>query len=422
MMRRLSHSVAALCAAGGLVLGWVALAGTAASATDQRPIGKVSGTTSFDCTAGSFPNFTYDATVTVTAYRETAGATEITLVGELSDMPGVIPVSLGKIPITDELTLDLGGQSATLEGNGNTTITAGTAFPVPDLYGDFSSAATSVSAAVTTFDYALPSFNMGGTCTPTSGAALGTLTIETGPAPTPSAMATATATATSTATATATATESSSGEGSPAKGDVEFACVLQPLNSEFDYPTTITVSGYREEEGGDVNLSAKMTDIPGISPVQIDGDMEVTLDATVGGTPVTLKGSSHVSEAPRAKVPVPKLTGTVSADADEMEIVISAFEFEIVTTGLTVTAPCEADPTSIGAMKVGTEAPDDEETDDPSPSATSSPSTAPGGGSLPQTGGTDAMPVIVLWAGALTLLGVAGLIAVPQVVRRGKHG
>ena len=75
-------------------------------------------------------------------------------------------------------------------------------------------------------------------------------------------------------------------------------------------------------------------------------------------------------------------------------------------------------------MVVGTEAPDDEETDDPTPVATSAPPTSPSssGGSLPQTGGTDAMPVIVLWAGALLLLGAAGLIAVPQVVRRGKHG
>ena len=52
-------------------------------------------------------------------------------------------------------------------------------------------------------------------------------------------------------------------------------------------------------------LSAKMTDIPGISPVQIDGDMDVTLDAEVGGTDVTLKGprTSRRAEGRRSRYP-----------------------------------------------------------------------------------------------------------------------
>ncbi len=202
-----------------------------------------------------------------------------------------------------------------------------------------------------------------------------------------------------------------------------FACVLQPLNSPFDYDATVTVSGYREQEGGDVILSARMTDIPGISPVPIDGDMDVELDLTVGGTDTTLKGSSHVTQAPKEKVPVPRLSGTVAADGDELDVAVSAFTFEIVTTGLTVTAPCEADDVSIGTMVVGTEPPD--ETDDPepttSPTTTTTTTTTSGTGSLPKTGGADAMPVVVLWAGALTLLGVAGLLVVPSAVRRRTH-
>lgn len=419
-MRRLTHVLAALCAVGGVALGGLA-ASAAAAEEKATPVGKVSGSTTFDCTAGTFPNFEYVATVTVTAYRETAGATDVTLVGELSDMPGVIPVSLGKVAITDELVLDLGGQSATLEGSGNTTLTASTPFPVPDVYGDFSTAATSVSAAVTTFKYALPSFGMNGTCTPKSGASLGTLTIETGPAPTPSPSGSPSPTTSSSPTASPTASETTAPEASPAKGDVDFSCVLQPLNSEFEYPVTVTVNGYREEEGGDVNLSAKMTDIPGISPVPIDGDMKVELDLTVDGSDVTVKGSSKVVEAANAEVPVPTLKGTVAAEGDELEVSVTGFWFEIVTTGLTVEAPCETAPTSLGRMVVGTEPPEEEPTEDPSASA--APTTAPsGGGTLPQTGGTDPLPVVVLWAGALTLLGVAGLLAVPQLVRRGQHG
>ena len=340
--RALTHSAAALCAVGGLALGGIALAGTA-SAVDDRAgdqIGKVTGSTTFNCTAGTFPSFEYVADVTVTAFRETAGDTDVALVAELTDMPGVIPVSLGKVAITDELALDLGGTAATLAGNGQTTLTAKAPFPVPKLYGDFTSAATSLSATVTTFKYALPSFNMGGTCTPTSGAALGTLTIETGTAPTE----------TPTASPTESPTESpdrvADGEphrhrvdragGVPGQGRRGLRLRAAAARLGVRVRRTITVSGYREEEGGDVILSAKMTDIPGISPVPIDGDMTVELDGTVGGKAVTLKGASHVSAAPKETVPVPTLKGTVAADEDELEVTISAFEFEIVTAGLTV--------------------------------------------------------------------------------------
>ncbi|MGB0102342.1 MAG: hypothetical protein WBP61_18840 [Nocardioides sp.] len=439
---KLSHlrrPAAATCAVGAIVLSSVALAGVSASAAGDRAgadrsadkgrvlLGKVSGVTSFTCTAGTFPSFDYDATITVNAYRATDEATHVDLVAKVSDMPGVIPVTLGEAAITDKLLLDLGGTARTLEGNGTTTITSREPIAVPDLAGTFTSAATNVSAAVTSFEYALPTFSMGGTCTPTAGSSLGTLTIETGPVPTPSPTASPTATTsptaspTATATSDPTATETPSGEGVPAKGAVAFSCVLQPLNSDFDYDATVTIGGYREDPDDDVVLWAEMSDIPGISPVAIEGDMTVELEATVGGADATLAGASHVSAPAKAKVPVPRLAGEVAADEDELEVTVSAFMFEIVTTGLTVTAPCEADDVAIGTMKVGTEAPDETEDPDPTTAATdtTTTTTASGGtGTLPKTGGADALPVVVLWAGALTLLGAAALLCVPQVRRR----
>ncbi len=142
--------------------------------------------------------------------------------------------------------------------------------------------------------------------------------------------------------------------------------------------------------------------------------MDVTLDAEIGGTAVTLKGSDHVTAAPKAEVAVPKLTGEVDADSDELEVAITAFTFEFATLG--VAADCTSDRTVLGTMVVGTEAPDETDDPDPSDSTSSDPTAGPdtsGTGSLPKTGGTDALPVIVLWAGALGLLGVAGLVAVP---------
>ena len=54
----------------------------------------------------------------------------------------------------------------------------------------------------------------------------------------------------------------------------------------------------------------------------------------------------------------------------------------------------------------------------PLPSASSGSTTTESGGTLPQTGGGDSLPVVGLWALALTLLGVAGLLCVPQARRK----
>lgn len=428
---RARNVLAAACSAGALVLGSVAIAGSAVAADGSgdklgKPLAKVTATTKFSCTAGSFPGFDYEAEVTVRAYRETDGATAVTLVADMSDLPGVVPVSVGKAAITDELVLDLGGEEATLSGSGTTTVTAKEPVAVPQLRGSFTTAATSYSATVKTFDYNLPSFGIGGTCTPTSGAALGTLTIETGPAPSPSGSPSPTGSPSATTSPSASATaspsegESASGEGSPAKGKATFTCMLSPFNSEFDYPATITVSGYREEEGGDIQLVADMTDIPGISPVQVDGTMDVTLDAEIGGESVTLEGSAKVVAPPNKPASVPRLKGSMSAEGDEHEVSVSAFTFNF--PDFSVGAECESDPTVLGKMVVGTEAPDEEPTEpgDTDPTDTTVPPTS-GDGSLPKTGGADALPVVVLWAGALALLGVAGVLAVPQVTRRRTH-
>ena len=177
------------------------------------------------------------------------------------------------------------------------------------------------------------------------------------PTPTPSESATPTAsaspTATTSASPSATATTAASNPGSPAKGRATFACTLEPLGTDFAYPADMTVSGYRAAEGDPVSMTAEMSDMPGIAPLPIDGQMDVTLDLEVGGAKVTLKGGAKVQSAAKQPIPVPDLTGEMELDADEAEVEVTGFTFNFAE--LSVGATCTA-ADSLGKMTVGSEA------------------------------------------------------------------
>ncbi len=70
-------------------------------------------------------------------------------------------------------------------------------------------------------------------------------------------------------------------------------------------------------------------------------------------------------------------------------------------------------------MTVGSEAVEDDEGDEDTPAGHHRPRRRPAPvARLPKTGGGDSLPVVGLWALALTLLGAAGLLCVPQVARK----
>lgn len=421
----LRHPIAALLGVAGLVAGAVAAFGPSASAADDS----LTGTTNFTCTVtpegqASYPSYAYPGQITLTAGRP-EGSSTVTIVAHMSDMSGVAPVPMTNQPFSNKLVLDVAGTAVTLNGSGTVNAAASQSFAMPDLQGTFTSSAATVAVTVTSFTFRLPftGFAFDGACTPTSGAALGTLTLSTGtvptltPTPTPTTTTSATATPSASTSASATPT-SGTGKGKPAKGSVTFSCVLNPLNSDFDYPATITVSGYREKAADDISLSAKMSDLPGISPVPIDGQMDVTLDLVVGKAKTTLKGSTHAVAGPKEKVPVPTLSGSVAGD-DEADVAVTGFTFDFAA--MSINAVCETSSTSIGTMKVGTEPIDDDGSTGGSTTAAGGSTT--GGSSLPKTGGGDALPVVGLWAVALVLLGAAGLLCVPSMgaVARRKH-
>ncbi|KQW53687.1 hypothetical protein ASC77_05320 [Nocardioides sp. Root1257] len=397
------HPLAAVLGVAGIVVGAIAAMDAPASAAGDELVA----TTTFNCTS-SFPAYPWNGEITLSAVRP-ASSTTVTVTASMSQMAGVSPAEMNNLAFTNSLALTLGGTAVTLTGSGTVTAAASSPFDMPDLQGTFTSSADDVAAVVTSYSFEITAYHLAFTCTPTAGAALGTLTLAEGTPPviTPSVTPTTTTSATATPTASPTAS-SSANTGKAASGKVAFACTLS-IGSAFDYDAKVSVSGYREDEGDPVSLVATMSDLPGIAPVPINGQMDFTLDVSVGGKKTTLTSSSAVDVAAKEEVPVADLSGEVDADGDELAVTVSGFTFD--TPSLGVGAECEADAVSLGTMRVGSEP-----VDVASPTADSS-STA-SGGDLPKTGGGDSMPVVALWAMALTLLGVAGLLCVPRTRRQ----
>ena len=120
-------------------------------------------------------------------------------------------------------------------------------------------------------------------------------------------------------------------------------------------------------------------------------------------------------------MPVPDLTGEVDIDGDEAEVKVTAFTFNFAE--LSVGADCTT-TASLGKMTMGSEPPATSGGDDSgggdSGGGTSG-GTSSSGGTLPKTGEPSSLPVLALWAGALLLLGAAGLVLLPLARPKGQH-
>ncbi|TIC88055.1 hypothetical protein E8D34_07135 [Nocardioides sp. GY 10113] len=394
------------------------LAGSASAATTV--------TVSLACDIPVFSSaaFTWDATVTATAVGD---GTDVALTVAFSDMPGVSPAALSSSSMTGEVDVTIDGAPVTLTGGAAVTAAANAPVPVPPVTGTVASTATSLDVALTHVEYTvLGSIPI--VCDPTASGALGAVAVDSGAVPTatpttsPTASTSATATATPSPTATASTTAADDAKRAvPAKGVVSFACVLNPLGSDFDYEPTIAVYGSRESADDDeVALWAEMSDMPGLAPVPIENNaMEVTLNAVVGGTKVALTASSMVNAAIKAKVAVPTLKASMTSDAEEMDVEITGYSFDFEPmSGLDIDAPCEvADGAALGTLTVGIGAVADDDTDDTDGTGTTTPTTTPAppaaAASLPGTGAGTPLAAIGLWAGALGLLGAAVFLLLP---------
>jgi LPXTG-motif cell wall-anchored protein len=370
--------------------------------------GTLSAKVTFSCKIATFPAYQWVPTLTVSMLRP-EGSSTVTVTGKLTEMSGASPVKLN-YDLTTSLVLDVAGTAVTGNGSSHVVTTAAyQAFPLPDTTATFSSLDSDLAVKVTSFSFAMDptGLNMKGVCTPTAGAALGTMTPSDGVPPTPTIVPTtiSSATATPSVSSSASATASADASGTPAKGKVTFACVLNQTSSKFSYPATISVSGYRTSSGGDLNLVATMSDIPGIAPVVVDGTMDITLGVTVGGTKATLTGSTHAKAQPYQVVPVPTLSGTVAVSGDDLKVVAKTFRFAF--PDMSIDADCTSSAPLTKAMKVGTKA---------SATATSGGSGSSSGSgtstsTLPKTGASN-LGLMLAWGVGLVAIGSSGLVLI----------
>ncbi|WP_243057092.1 hypothetical protein [Nocardioides sp. SR21] len=135
----------------------------------------------------------------------------------------------------------------------------------------------------------------------------------------------------------------------PLKGGVSktvpLTCTI--FDDEFEYDATIKLKGVRAKKSDPkVTLRATMSDLPGVSPVPIDNDVEATLKLKVGSTKATLKGKGHATAGATEPVGVPPVKGSVKNRKNSLPVSVTSMSVHIPDYALTITCV----PTGSGAM------------------------------------------------------------------------
>ncbi len=404
--------------AGLVALGSVSLMGSAQAAP--------AGSLTTKCQTQAFPVFDWTPSVDAVA---AAGGGEVQITLQLSDLPGVVPVSLKDLQMVGTVKGLVNGAPATFSGKKTIAIESGKPFAVPAVTATIASTETTFNVELTNLGYDIPAFAMNTVC-PVSGAGsfkLDPITVDPSAtmAPKPSATPTTKPSVTKTPTPSKAPTPTKNkspktGEsaGKAAAGKVTYACVLSaPFNTKFDYKADISVSGARETaDDTAVKLSASFSKIPGLAPVPIEnGKMSITAKGSVDGKAVSFTGNSTVNAGPNEPVAVPVLSANVDTDAVKADVKMDTFRFEFgEMAGLAISADCKAQSGALSALTVGVgELPEESGVNGAGAGSGGAAGGTDGTAALPRTGGGDAMPVIALWALAFGVVGAAALVLLP---------
>lgn len=134
-----------------------------------------------------------------------------------------------------------------------------------------------------------------------------------------------------------------------ASGTVPLSCTIEPFGNEFDYSSTIKVTGKRQ--GKKLALVATMSKMPGVAPVPVNGEMDSTLVLKVGTAKATLKGTSEVSVGASESIPIPPLKGSVKAPKKakkpkKLPVTVVSYAFDLPSYGVSGTCA----PTGSGSL------------------------------------------------------------------------
>jgi LPXTG-motif cell wall-anchored protein len=338
VIRRPARLTAALTLTlAGLAVTSVAPAGAATSASAM----------SFSCAFGSFA-VPWSTTATLTAPDSVAPGGTATIgiafadaAGPTNGAPAGIPVPAGTV--TGSVSV-AGGSAATVTASGGTTPAGpanGAVMPITGLSASVTAGSTGGTDLVATLDSVVVGLGAFGamTCTPAAGSARASIAVPiddatppTTPTPTTAPPTTAPpATTPPTAPTTAPPATPAPAPDSPAatqaviisgSESISYTCVTTIGGNELGNETanqTVTISAPdKVNPGSSFSVSVKVSPGPANGPVPIEaGTMSSSIKVGVsGGTPGTLSlsgGSNSAVIQPQAKVPVPTVTGRVTA-------------------------------------------------------------------------------------------------------------
>ncbi len=173
---------AALAASGVLMVAMLSMlagtssAGAAAAKAAVKPK-PATGKVVFACNLAPFDSdFDYTATVKITGKRATKTAKAVSLVSSMTKMPGIAPVPVDAA-MTTKLKLKVGTTAVTLNGKSKVVLPPSTAVPMPATKGSVKTAKNKLAVSVTSFSFNFADLGVSGTCTPSSGRKLTTMTV-----------------------------------------------------------------------------------------------------------------------------------------------------------------------------------------------------------------------------------------------------
>ena len=113
-------------------------------------------------------------------------------------------------------------------------------------------------------------------------------------------------------------------------GTVAMTCNMPAFDVDFPYDATIKLSGTRAKKADKkLALTATLSNMPGVSPVAFNNDIEATLKVKVGSTAGTLKGKKKAVAGASEPVPMPSVKGSVNNKKNSNAVTITSLSIFI---------------------------------------------------------------------------------------------
>ena len=135
-------------------------------------------------------------------------------------------------------------------------------------------------------------------------------------------------------------------------GTVPMTCHMPAFDVDFDYDATIKLSGTRAKKADKkLVLKATLSNMPGVSPVAVNNDIEATLKLKVGSTAATLKGKKKAVAGASEPVPMPPVKGSVNNKKNSNAVTVTSLSIYIPDFAMSMDC-VPTDSNALGTLKI----------------------------------------------------------------------